>query len=246
MAAVQKREADVAKFTSTRDEHASFGKDIYQTVQPYLATIKAEGGTPKGAIESLLNTAYVLRTGSTEQKRALLLNTARQFGVDLGTAPKTNGAQPQQTAPELAALQQEVAELRGALTQRETAEHTRLQTEVSTEIEAFAADPKNTHYHEVKAHMAALLREGAAKGLQDADEQAVWARPDTRATLLAQQRAEEEQKRRSEAKQKAEAAKRKNVSITGGPGNTAANAAPGGRSIAEELRAAMAASDGAV
>lgn len=248
MAAVQKREQDIAKFTSTRDEHASFGKEIYQTVQPYLATIRAEGGTPRGAIESLLNTAYVLRTGSAEQKRQLILQTAQQFGVDLGTpAAKPNGQPPTNAgSPEIAALQREVAELRGALTQRETAAHNQLQSEVQTEIEAFAADPKHPHYSEVKAHMAALLREGAAKNLQDAYDQAVWARPETRATLQAQQRAEEEQKRRTDAKAKADAAKRKNVSITGGPGNTAGAAAPGGRSIREELLSAVAESSGSV
>jgi hypothetical protein len=95
--------------------------------------------------------------------------------------------------------------------------------------------------------MAALLREGAAKGLQDAYDQAVWARPDTRATLLAQQRAEEEQKRRTEAKAKAEAAKRKSVSITGGPGNTAASAAPGSKgSVRDDLLNAFAEQGSAV
>lgn len=243
MSAVQKREQDIAKFTSTRDEHASFGKDIYQAVQPYMATIKAEGGTPRTAIESLLNTAYVLRTGSPEVKKQLLLQTAQQFGVDLRVAPSDP---TKQTPPEIASLQQEIAQLKGMLTQQQQSAQQQLQTEVQTEIEAFAADPKHTHYAEVKAVMAALLRDGLAKDLQDAYDQAVWARPDLRATLLAQQRAEEEQKRSAEAKRKAEEAKRKSISITGGPGNTAAAAAPGGRSIRDELEAAMAASSGAV
>lgn len=245
MAAVQKREQDVAKFTSTRDEHASFGKDIYQAVQPYLATIRAEGGTPKAAIESLLNTAYVLRTGSPELKKQLLLQTARQFGVDLGSQPTQQTAQ--NTPPELAALRQELAELKGQLGQRDRLANEQLQTEVQTEIQAFAADPNNEHYHEVKGHMAALISGGLAKDLKDAYDQSVWARPDLRATLQAQQRAREEQKRRDEAKQKAEAAKRKTVSITGGPGNTAASAAPGSRgSVREDLLAAMDAHSGAV
>jgi hypothetical protein len=241
-----KREQDVAKFTSTRDEHASFGKEMYQAVQPYLATIKAEGGTPATAVQSLLNTAYVLRTGTPEARRQMLLQTAQQFDIDLGIpAAKPNG-QAANTPPELTALQREVAELKGLLSQRDQATQQQLQTEIQSELEAFAADPKHPHYSEVKAHMAALLREGVAKDLQDAYDQAVWARPDTRATLEAQRRAEEEQKRRTEAKAKAEAAKRRNVSLTGGPGNTAAAAAPGGRSIREELEAASAALSGAV
>lgn len=243
MAAVQKREQDIAKFTSTRDEHASFGKEIYQTVQPYLATIKAEGGTPATAIQALLNTAYVLRTGSAEQKRHLLLQTARQYGIDLGGAQPTNG---QPASPQLETLQQRLDRLEHERQQEREFAEQRLRDEVQTEIAAFAADPKHTHYEAVKGHMSALIAQGLAKGLQDAYDQAVWANPETRATLEAQKRAEEEQKRRAEAKQKAEAAKRRNVSITGGPGNTAAATAPGGRSVREELMAAMAASDGAV
>jgi hypothetical protein len=241
MAAVQKREQDIAKFTSTRDEHASFGKEVYQTVQPYLAQIQAEGGTPTSAIKSLLNTAYVLRTGSPEQKRQLLLQTAAQFGVDLGTPQAQPGA-----VPGLETLQQRLDRLEHERQQERAAEQNRLQAEVQTEIETFAADPKHPHYEAVKGHMSALIAQGLAKDLQDAYDQAVWARPDTRATLAAQQRAEEEQKRRAEAKQRAEDAKRKNVSITGGPGNTAAASAPGGRSIREELLAASAAVSGGV
>lgn len=247
-AAVQ-REKDVAKFTSTRDEHASFGKEIYQAVQPYLATIKAEGGTPVTAVQSLLNTAYVLRTGSPEQKKQLLLQTAKEFGVDLSApspAAQPNGAGHQLT-PQLAALQNEVQQLRGFLTQGQQAEQQRIQAEVSTEIQAFAADPKHTHFETVKGHMSALIASGAAKDLQDAYDQAVWARPDTRATLLAQQRAEEEQKRTSEARAKAEAARKRAVSVTGGPGNTAAASTPASRgSVREDLMAALEASSGAV
>lgn len=243
MAAVQKREQDISKFTSTRDEHASFGKEMYQTVQPYLATIKAEGGTPTTAIQALLNTAYVLRVGNPEQKKQLLLQTAREYGVDLGQPEQQ---QHTNVAPEFQTLQQEVQQLRGIVTQRDENERQRLNAEVQTELEAFAADPKNTHFGEVKGHMAALISQGAAKGLQDAYDQAVWARPETRATLLAQQRAEEEQKRVAAAKTKAAEARRKSIGITGGPGNTAAKSAPEDRSLRDELEANLAALNGAV
>jgi hypothetical protein len=239
-AAAQKREQDVAKFISQRDEHASFGKEVYQTVQPYLAQIQAEGGTPTQAIRSLFNTAYVLRTGSPEQKRHLLLQTAQHYGVDLGQGEAHPG-QPLSVQ----------AEVDRVFAQREQAEQQRkyqeAQIEAQTEIEAFAADPKHTHYETVKGHMAALIGNGAAKDLQDAYDQAVWARPDTRATLLAQQRAEEEQKRRTEAKAKADAARARTVGITGGPGNTASASAPGSKgSVRDDIQAAMAAHSGTV
>ncbi len=241
MAAVQKREQDVAKFTSKSDDERSFGRDVYRAVQPYMAQIQAEGATPVMAIQSLLNTAYVLRTGSPEQKRQVLMQAAQQYGVDLGAKL---GTQPAATG--LETVQQRLDRLEYERSQERAHAEQRLQAEVQTEIQAFAADPKNQHYEAVKGHMAALIREGLAKDLQDAYDQSVHARPDIRATLEAQRRAEEEQKRRADAKLRAEEAKRKGLSITGGPGNTAQSSAPGGRSIREELESAMAASGGAV
>jgi hypothetical protein len=239
--AVNKREQDVAKFTSTRDEHASFGKSMYQTVQPYMAQIQAEGGTPETAIKSLLNTAYILRVGTAEQRRNVLLQTAQQFGVDLGVKPQGDSDIPPYIQPVIQRLNQ----LEGTFTQREQAERDRNQAEVNQEITAFAADPKHPHFNEVKVYMTALLKEGAAQSLQDAYDQACWARPDIRATLQAQQRAEEEQKRRAEAKARAE--KARNLSgITGGPGNTAGNSAPENRSLRDELNANWAAQSGGV
>jgi hypothetical protein len=51
--------------------------------------------------------------------------------------------------------------------------------------------------------MAALLQAGQAKDLQDAYEQAVWANPQTRTSLIAQQ----QQEAKAKATQTAQAAK---------------------------------------
>lgn len=244
--AALKREEDIAKFTSKTDEERSFGREMYRAVQPYMAQIQAEGGTPVAAVQSLLNTAYVLRTGSPEQKRQMLLQTAQQFGVDLGIPQPEVPAEAAPILQYLNPVVERLGRLESTLTQRDQVEQHQLQSEINTEIETFAADPKHAHFQEVKAHMAALLKEGAAKDLQDAYEQACWARADIRATLLAQQRVEEEQKRKAEARRKAEEAKRRSVSLTGGPGNTSAQSAPEGRGLREELEAQFAAFSGAV
>lgn len=238
-AAVNKREQDVTKFTSTRDEHASFGKEIYQAVQPYMPIIKAEGGTPKAAIETLLNTAYVLRTGSQEQKQKALVSIAQTYGIPI---PNGQAAEP----GDLSAVESRFAELENKFTAREREELQRVQTEIQREISAFAADPSHTYFETVKAYMAALLQVGVVKDMQDAYKQACWAHPDIRATLTAQERAAEEQKRKADAAERAKAAQRKAISITGGPGSTAAKPASEARSLREELEAQFAASSGAV
>lgn len=237
-AAVDKREQDVAKFTSKSDDERQFGRSMYKTVQPYMAQIQAEGGTPESAVQQLLNTAYVLRVGSPEQKRQLLLQTAQQFGIDI-TPPE-----PSDADPKMQQLLNKINQLEGAMRARQRQEQNQLQAEIQTEIQAFATNSEHAHYEEVKAHMAALLREGAAKDLQDAYDQACWARPDIRATLLSKQNAEQEQKRKADAKLKAEQAKRKGVGLTGGPGNT--GAAPGSQSLRSELEAAFASASSGV
>lgn len=239
-AAVNQREQDVAKFTSKTDEERQFGREMQRVVSPYLAQIQAEGGTPAGAVQSLLNTAYVLRNGSPQQKQQALLGVAQQFQIQLPTP----GEQPQ-IPPELNALYQRINQLEGSLTQWQQGSQQATQATIQSEIEAFAANPANPHFQEVKAHMAALLKEGLAADLQSAYDQACYARPDIRTTLLAQTRAEEEQKRIAAQKAQVDAAKRKAVSITGGPGVSAA-AAPADRSLRDELLANMRAASGAV
>ena len=90
--------------------------------------------------------------------------------------------------------------------------------------------------------MAALLKDGLAKDLQDAYDQAVYARPDIRSTLLEQQLAEKEAKRVADAKAKADAARKASGSVTGSPGATAPSKSNvPERSLREELVANLAA-----
>jgi hypothetical protein len=217
-AAIAKREQDVAKLSGKMDEERGFGREMQRVVQPYLAQIQAEGGTPAGAVQSLLNTAYVLRTGAPDQKRNALLSVARHYGVDLGT-PNSSPDATNQSPPELRALQQQVAQLQGVLNQGQQAQAQATHQQALQEVEAFAADPANAYFDEVKADVAALLKGGRATGLKEAYDMACWARPDVRTTILAQQRAEDEQKRTQAERTRVEEARRKAVSVVGSPGS---------------------------
>lgn len=239
-AAVNKRELDVAKFTSKSDGERQLGIDVQKTLSPYMPMIHAEGGTPVTAIQSLLNTAYQLRTGTPDQKKALMLQTAQLYGVDLSNTEVPH------VDPSVAALQQEIAQLKG-LVHDQTQEHeTNLHQTVQQEIETFAADPANPYFAQVRTHMGALMRADDSLSLQDAYDRACWANPDVRATLQAQDRVASDEKRRQEAKATATKAKHKDVSITGGPGAAPTSPAPETLSLREELEANMAASSGRI
>ena len=239
-----KRERDVEIGFTKLHEDRNYGKQIKDIVNPYMAMIQSEGSTPAAAINSLLNTAYVLRTASPQQKGQLLLQLAHQFGADMQQAIQQQGSTPQ-LDPRLHQMQQELQSLKGTIEQQEQLKRQQEQESINGQIAAFAADPKNVHFEAVKAHMASLLQNGLAKDLQDAYDQAVYANPTTRSTILQTQHVDAEQKRLAEAKAKAEAAKRAGASIKGGAGSSGTmNGAIPDRSLRDELLANLRAVQG--
>lgn len=231
-AEIGKREAEVERGFTKLDEERTVGKSFKETVSPYLPMIQAEGSTPIVAIQTLLNTAYRLRTSSPQEKGKLIMDLAAQYGADLS---QVSQSQPK-TDPQLQAIQQELATLKNERHQELTSREQQDQAAVKSHIDAFAADPKHVHFETVKAHMAALLKNGQAKDLEDAYEKAIWAHPDTRSTLLEEQFASKEAKRLADVKEKADKARKASVSISGSPGATAPSKTNNeDRSLREEL-----------
>jgi hypothetical protein len=217
--ALTKREAEIHKGMTAMDEERKFSKEMQNTILPYMTLINAENSTPVKAVQSLLNTAHVLRTSSPQQKGALLWQLAQQYGADMRSTPQTQ-AQPQN---QIQTLQQQLAETQAQLakmpeTFKQQQEDANLQQIIST----FAADPKNAHYTRVKPVMAALLSSGQAKDMQDAYDQACYANPEIRSTLLAQQTTDT--KRIANIQAKAGAARSAAVSVKGGAGVASAPA----------------------
>lgn len=239
--AVLKREQEAHRALTTQDEERLFGKRIKDLTQPYMATLNAEGGTPEDAYRQFLNYAHIMRTASPETKRNELLKIAQAYSVDLGI-PLQQGAAP--TAP--AFQPQQVSQLVQA--ELSSWHQRQEQAQIHNEIETFAADPANTHYETVKSVMAALLQNGKAETLKQAYDQAIWADPDIRSTLTAQQLSDAEQKRLTDARIKADAAKRAGGSLSGGPGNATALNGRGSAAVPleETIRAAYRESQGRV
>ena len=235
-AEIARREAEVHKGFTKQDDERSFGKLMKDVVTPYLAIIQAEGGTPDRAVKDLLNTAYLLRTAPVAQKAALIAQTAQQFGVPLEMLTQSQQGQAQ-VPPIVAELQRQIDELRQG---RQQQEHALL----ANEITAFSSEPGHEHFEAVKAHMAALLQSGLAQGLKDAYDQAVWAQPDLRSTLLAQQQLTAEEQRKAEQRAAAQKARTVGSSVSGGPGSGSPANVNAERSLADELRANLRAATG--
>lgn len=235
-AVITRREEEAHRGITKLGQDASFGQKLRDVISPYLPIIRAEGGDEAGAVKDLLQTAYVLRTANPEQKVQLFRQLAGQFGVDLSAAAQG----VREVDPEVAALRQELTQVRGYLANTEQQQHQQVEASAQQMIDAFAADPKNEFYDEVKPLMGQLLVSGRAQTMQDAYEQACWATASVRSTLMQRQTAEAETKRAAEAKAKADAKRRAGGSVNGSPtapvAATASATSPN-LSLRDELRA---------
>lgn len=234
-AEIQKRETDIHQMLTRHDGELRLGREMKEVVTPYLATIQAEGGTPTSAVASLLNTAHILRTGTPEAKKSLILNTAKQFGVDLGLGEE------EYVDPTIAQLKQQIDELRQLANPQVIEKNLTERMEagkIQQDIAAFASDPAHVHFEAVKPLMASILGAGQAKDLKEAYDMACMANPQIRSTLLSAQTAEHEAKRKQEIANKKRAAS----SVTGSPAipsNSKVNNPKS--SVEDDLRAAFSA-----
>lgn len=232
---ILRREQDYHKEFTAPDGALRLGREIKNVIAPYEAQIRAEGATPVQAVESLLNTAYILRTGTPEQKKALILNTAKQYGVDIGNV----NAEQEYVDPTIAALQQEIQQLKQLANPdyiKSSLTKEMQEAKIQADIAAFASDPAHVHFETVKPLMASILGSGQAKDLKEAYDMACMANPTIRSTLEAARNAELEAKR----KQEVAAKKRAASSVTGSPATPSNAQTTNPKSTVEDdLRAAF-------
>lgn len=204
-AEIHRREADFHRGVEQYKGAAQWANSIWNEMRPYEAMMRARNLEPVGVIKDLMATAYTLQTGSPQEKAALMLQVAEQYGVDWNVAAevaqKRHAGQPV-VDPAVQALQNELAELRQHIAAQREQSTAATRAELQREADAFFADPKHEFANVVRNDMAALIETGRANGLNDAYEQAIWLNPETRAKLLARQR---EADRKSEAERAASA-----------------------------------------
>ena len=232
-AEVVRRETDMHRQFTAQDQDRSLGKKIRETAAPYLATIRAEGGDEGAAFQQFLNYAHIMRAGTPQQKAQALQNVAQLYNVPLGQQ-----AQQPQTHPALQALEAKQRQIDQWIEQQNQQRQNQEQAQLFSEIADFQSSDGHEHFEQVKELMGSLLMSGQAKDLQDAYDKAIWAQPDIRSTLTAQQVAAAEEKRMTEINGKTGAAKWAAGSISGGgPGGAKPNGAAVERSLGDELRA---------
>ncbi len=162
---IVRREEDHVKGVEPLKARAKQADELLEEFKPYEAMLSAEGGTPRTAIKTLLQTAAMIRQGTPLQKAQLIAQAMQQFGIPLAHLQQIfgspQGAPP--STPQVAldphynALSQELNTIKQALNTRQQQEQQQKESQALTTIETFAKDPAHPHFEAVQEKMLGLL-----------------------------------------------------------------------------------------
>lgn len=207
-AELAKRERDFENGIQKYAENARRAEQMDRTLAPYQNLFAMNGGA-QNTLPGLLQTATALQTGSEQVRAQTVANIIQQFGVSIDAlADVLEGKNvPQRQRQPQINIQEEIQKALAPMFQQQQRDG---MAKVQAEIDAFASDPLNEFYNDVKGDMANLMdvasQQGQELSMQQAYEQACWARPDIRQIMMARQSHNEVGQRRKAS-----------VSVSGSP-----------------------------
>ncbi len=192
---IAKREHDMHQGVQKLKETADFGDRINKTLEPYAPLIRAENASPEQVVQNMLNSAYVLRQGSTYDKVNMIVNLAQQYGFfDQMKAAIANGRPPEQEQRQDLTEQDIDRRIEERLAKEQ---QTINQNVLQQEVEAFLAETNNQgelkhpYVSNVWQEMAALIEIADSRGkemsFEEAYNNALGANSDTRPLIQGQQ-----------------------------------------------------------
>jgi hypothetical protein len=212
---VNRRETEISVAMRQNAGTKQFAEGFARILQPYEAMIRSEGGNYHSAVDSLIKTAYHLRTAPPPQKAMMVAQMIQQHGVDLemldnALSQIVQGKQAQvRQDPAFQYMQRELEPIKQFVTNLQSRQQEldqRTGQELMTELQTFAADPKNEFFEDVREVMADLIEASAQRGaklsLQDAYTRATLAHP-TISGLVANRRVTASAAQRSAAARRA-------------------------------------------
>jgi len=240
---LHEREREFHQQLTKYDEDRNFGKKVKEVVAPFEGFIRSLGAEPLQAVDYLVKTDYALRTAPPEQRKALFLKAAADYGIQLDGVAMDVAP----TDPRLETLQQRLDRLEREQSSAMQAKQFEEQRSLEQQIEDFRSKPENVYFDRVSPMMASLLSSGAAQTLEQAYDMAVHADPETRVLQLAAKTAAEESQRSQQQKAAAQRAKAASVSVTGAPGTVVPASSPSSAgSLEDDIRQAIHAASGRI
>ena len=137
-AEVAKREEDMFKGIESYKQDAGIGKSLRDVMEPYISQLQSAGIHPLAQIKNLMHSHHVLVNGSQEQRNQVFHHLAKEYGVTLDASGDLPYVDPQ-----IADLNKTIDDLRSRLDTNDQRTADSVREQLKTEIDAFAADPKN-------------------------------------------------------------------------------------------------------
>lgn len=204
------RDAADQKSREETGERLKTYSDLERIVGPRAAALTQSFGSPAVALEQL----FALSDMAGRDFPGFVRMLAQQRGVDLKSLIEQGGAQAS-TDPNIAALQNEIGQLKSKLSERERAEEQAKEQEAGGIIKAFREQKSDKgellhpHFDAVSQQVGAILKSGAAATLEQAYKIAVAADDKLQAKIAAD--AEKARKANEEAEAKARASKARGI-----------------------------------
>jgi hypothetical protein len=195
---IARRESEMARYVNEMAPARNIAERFTQTIQPFLGTIQAEGVDPLTAVRNLMSVTQTLRSGTQYEKAQTLAQIIKVYGVDINTldaaivgAEPPEGSRQGQGVDVQQAVQQALAPLYQAAQQRQNQVMQAAEGEARTELEAFAADPANEFFQDLRQEMADIIELGERHGrtvtIPEAYQRAAMLHPEVSKVMLARQ-----------------------------------------------------------
>lgn len=234
---MQKWQGDLDTAKTTWDQKAERFNRLDAILAPRRERFQLAGIDETQAVQALFAAQDLLERDPVNA----LLYLARQSGVGpqhLAQALGMNQQQQPQVHPQLQGLMQQVEALTNAQAQQQAQVVQSRRTENLNQVQAFAADPKNVFFENVRERMAKLIRAEEAADIADAYDKACWSDPEIRPLLLSQQAQQQQGAAQAAASAKAEQARRASGSVIGSPTHGATPAGGSSGNLRGDLQAA--------
>ena len=194
---------------------------VKRALEPYISYLDTVGTTPEAAISAVLQTEQILRTGTQQQKQALLQKIIADYGL------QAEEQQDDLSDPAIKALEQKFDQLQNTIAgQTQAQQETELAT-IEQQIQTFSEERSEAgqlvrpYFNDVVEKMVAMARVESAAGrkpdLQTLYDEACWANPSVRAKLLEAETKAASDKATEAVAEKAQKASKASASVSGAP-----------------------------
>lgn len=193
---IEKREEQMREGLEKDRTDANLGRTMRDIMTPHAALIKQQGIDEPTAVRYMLNAHYKLSTGTPEQRQAAFKELGKSYGFTDGNEAQEN--------PEIAALKQEVQQMKSHLTASQQRAYDDAREKIDETVSAFSKE--HPHFDDLQDDIAKFITAGYE--LEDAYEKALWANPSTRQLEIDRINKEESEKLLAQKKEEAEKAKK--------------------------------------